>query len=80
MSVVVLDYIKGHAAFVSPPESGFQGILGGTPQKLEKWPFWYEILLETTQPFSTLQNQDFRASWGVPHGSLKNLRSGIKLY
>ena len=39
-----------------------------------------KITLQATQPFSALQNQDFRASWGIPHGSLKNVRSGIKLY
>ena len=80
MSVVVLNYIRSYTAFVSPPESGFQGILGDTPRKLEKCPFWYEKIVEATQPFSALQNQDFRPSWGVPHGSLKNVRSGMKLY
>ena len=80
MSVLVWKNNRSYTAFLCPPESGFQAILGGTPRKLEKCPFWYEIILETTQPFSTLQNQDFRASWGVPHGSLKNVRSGIKLY
>ena len=40
-----------------------------------------KITLQATQPFSALQNQDFRASCrGIPHGSLKNVRSGIKLY
>ena len=39
-----------------------------------------KIILQATQPFSALQIQDFRASWGIPHGSLKNVRSGIKLY
>ena len=37
-----------------------------------------KIILQATQPFSALQNQDFRASWGIPHGSLKNVRSGMK--
>ena len=37
-----------------------------------------KIILQATQPFSALQNQDFRASWGIPHGSLKNVRSGMQ--